>query len=136
MDSKYRRVNMKSIDLIMHFWEIIDKQEWEKLKYFFEDSATVAWPNTNELFADINNFVRANSEYPGDWRIEVERAEEIDNKVITVAKVSLKDQDASFYAVSFFEITNGKIKSLTEYWGDNADAPEWRRKLNLSRTLK
>lgn len=127
---------MKSIDLIMHFWETIDKQEWEKLKYFFEDSATVAWPNTNELFDDINNFIRANSEYPGDWRIEVERAEEIDNKVITVARVSLKDQDTSFYAISFFEIDNGKIKSLTEYWGDNGDAPEWRRKLNLSKKLK
>ena len=127
---------MKSVDFIMHFWETIDKQEWEKLKYFFEDSATVAWPNTNELFDDINNFIRANSEYPGNWCIEVERIEEIDNKVITVARVSLKDQDTSFYAVSFFEISNGKIKSLTEYWGDNGDAPEWRRKLNLSRTLK
>ncbi|WP_055665333.1 nuclear transport factor 2 family protein [Desnuesiella massiliensis] len=127
---------MKSIDLIMHFWETVDKQEWEKLKYFFEDSATVAWPNTKELFDDINNYIRANSEYPGDWLIKVERIEEVDNKVITVATVSLKDQDTSFYAVSFFEITNGKIKSLTEYWGDNGDAPEWRRKLNLSRTLK
>lgn len=127
---------MKSIDFIMHFWETIDKQEWEKLKYFFEDSATVAWPNTKELFDDINNFIRANSEYPGDWRIEIERIEEIESKVITVAKVSLKDQDTSFYAVSFFEIANGKIKSLTEYWGDNGDAPEWRRKLNLSRTLR
>ena len=126
---------MSNVDIIMSYWQIVDKQEWDKLKDCFSASATVEWPNTNECFIDINNFIRANCEYPGNWSIMVEKIEEIGNKIITVSKVLLTEKNFSFYAVSFFEITEGRIEKLTEYWGDNGNAPEWRRKLNLSTIL-
>jgi hypothetical protein len=34
------------------------------------------------------------------------------------------------YAVSFFELDrDGLIKSVTEYWGDTYEPPEWRKDL-------
>ncbi|WP_415520971.1 hypothetical protein [Clostridium sp.] len=50
----------------------------------------------------------------------------IENLVISVVKVQLKNKDASFHATSFFEFNNGKIKLLNEYWGDDGKAPQWR----------
>jgi hypothetical protein len=126
---------MKNVDIIMSYWKTIDNQDWNKLKCFFTDLATVEWPNTNEIFVNINNFIRANNEYPGNWTIDVERIEEVGNTAITVSKVSLREQNISVHVVSIFEITNDKIEKLIEYWGDDGAAPEWRQKLNLSLSL-
>ena len=122
-------------ELILNYWDKIGNREWGEFHNFFTASATVEWPNTNELFKDICNFVRINSEYPGDWNIKIEKIIEFDNVVITITYVSSKESNTSFYAVSFFEFEGQKISKLTEYWGENGSAPEWRKTLKLSDQL-
>lgn len=106
-------------------WSDIDKQNWNEIHRYFDNDAVINWNNTNESF-NVEEFVRANSEYPGDWSIKVERLECIENLVISVVKVKLKNDDVSVHATSFFEFNNGKIKLLNEYWGDDGNAPQWR----------
>ena len=110
---------------IIGLWNDMDKQNWCNLHTYFEDDAIIKWNNTNESF-NVEEFVRANSEYPGDWSIKIERLECIENLVVSVVKVQLKNDDLSFHATSFFEFNNNKIKQLNEYWGDDGKAPQWR----------
>ena len=116
---------MNCKEQVIALWNDMDEQNWDNIHIYFEDEAIINWNNTNERF-NVEEFVRANCEYPGDWSIKIERLECMENLVISVVKVHLKDNDVSFHATSFFEFNNCKIKLLNEYWGDDGKAPQWR----------
>lgn len=90
----------------------------------FAPDAVIRWPNTREVFT-VEEFVRANSEYPGDWQIAVERATE----ELSVIRASMGEDE--YRAVSLFRFNGDKITELTEYWGDVGDPPAWRREKGI-----
>lgn len=105
------------------------------IKKYFHDNAYINWHNSNEQFT-VDEFIRANCEYPGYWEGEVKRTEEFENLIVTVTFVKMKNKDVSFYAVSFFKISEDKILSLDEYWGDNGSPPLWRIEKNIGKKIK
>ena len=81
--------------------------------------------------------MRANCDYPGDWRGQVERIEHIEHietTIITVTRIWTKDM--SFHVTSFFEIKGEKIKRLDEYWGDDGEAPRWRKDKHIGKSIR
>ncbi|HCO67702.1 MAG TPA: hypothetical protein DIT04_08120, partial [Dysgonomonas sp.] len=88
---------------------------------------------TNERF-DLEGFVKANEAYPLNWQIKVIRVIEENDSVVSLVEVKTADDPGapSFYASSFFEFENEKIKYLTENWGENGSPPQWRVDLNIS----
>lgn len=119
---------------ILRLWAAIDQQNWADLPAFFAPQAIICWPNTNERFT-VAEYVRANSEYPGDWRIAVERLEAVENTLVSVARVTLTKADLCFHAVSFFTFAEEKIVSLTEYWSEDSAPPAWRTALGIGKTI-
>lgn len=119
---------------ISALWTDINNQNWNNLPRYFSDNAVINWHNTNESFS-VKEFVIANSEYPGDWLINIKRLIEIDNLVISVVKVQLKGSDISFHATSFFQFDNGKIQLLDEYWGNDTPPPQWRIDKNIGKNI-
>ena len=117
------------------FWNDVLKQNREKIKEYFADSAYINWHCTNESF-DVDEFIRANCEYPGEWDGEVERIECFDDKIVTVVLVYPVDMSVSFHVTSFFRIRDDKIISLDEYWADDGIAPKWRRTMNIGKSIK
>ncbi|MFT4008241.1 MAG: nuclear transport factor 2 family protein [Lacrimispora sp.] len=109
--------------LMTRYWKYIAEQDAEKLRPFFHENAFIRWHCTNEHFT-VSEFLRANCEYPGDWKGEVERIEQIGNTVITVTHVW--SEEMSSHAVSFFKMEQDKIMSIDEYWGDDGEIPQWR----------
>ncbi len=116
------------------FWVAVLRQDPEGIRPFFRESAHVNWHCTDEHFT-VEEFIRANCEYPGNWDGEVERIEHIGDLVVTVTRVYEKDTGQSFHAVSFFRIADGKIAALDEYWGDDGDAPQWRQEKHIGRPI-
>ncbi|MDQ0086706.1 hypothetical protein J2T12_000100 [Paenibacillus anaericanus] len=116
---------MGNKEKIIDLWNDIDKQNWDNLFHYFCEDAIINWNNSNESF-NVEEFVRANCEYPGDWAITIERLEALDNLVVSVVKVELNNSVISFRATSFFEFMEDRIVLLNEYWGDNTKPPQWR----------
>lgn len=125
---------MNNKELVVDLWNDMDKQNLDNLYLYFTNDAVINWHNTNESF-DVEEFIRVNREYPGDWNIKIERLESIENLVISVVKAQLKNEDTSVHAVSFFEFHDGKIKLLNEYWGDDGKVPQWRIDTKLGNRL-
>lgn len=123
------RLNIKS------FWKDVLKQNKEKLKGYFYENAVIRWHCSNERFT-VQEYIRANCEYPGAWDGEIERIERAGEKVITVVRVFPKDKSASFHVVSFIELKDNLIAEMDEYWSDDGEAPEWRRQMNIGRPIK
>ena len=110
---------------VRHFWEVVLAQDEQAIRRYFHEDAYVNWHCTNERF-NVDEFIIANCEYPGDWDGTVERVEVLDDLYITATKVFPKDKSASFHVVSFIRTANEKIVSMDEYWADDGEAPRWR----------
>ena len=118
---------------IKKFWKAIAEQDAEKIRSYFNKTATIRWHNTKEQFT-LEEFIKANCEYPGKWEAEVERIEKIENLIITAVKVF--GNDTSVHATSFIKIEDDKIVSMDEYWGDDGKPPQWRLDMKIGTAIR
>ncbi len=117
--------------LLRGFWQDVLRQDAAALARWFAPQAQVLWPNTRERFT-VPHYIRANCEYPGQWRGGVEQTAALaDGRWLTVTLV--QGGGASFHALSLVTFdAQGKISHLEEYWSDDGPAPAWRQALELS----
>lgn len=120
---------------ISGYWKAVLEQDPDAMRAFFHRDAVINWHNTNEQF-DTEEFLRANCEYPGKWRGELERIETIGDLIITVARVWAAEQALSFHVTSFIRTREDKIISIDEYWGDDGAAPGWRAEMHIGRPIR
>lgn len=117
------------------FWRAVLEQNEDALRAYFHENAYINWHCTNERF-NVDEFIKANCEYPGSWDGEVERIEKLNDLFITVTHVFSKDAALSFHVTSFIKVISGKITALDEYWADDGAAPEWRRNMRIGKAIK
>ena len=55
---------------VIEFWRYVLEQDADRLREFFCEDAYVNWHCTNEHF-NVNEYIRANCEYPGEWTGEL-----------------------------------------------------------------
>lgn len=115
------------------FQEVIDQNE-AALPAFFADGAAVRWHCTNEDFTAAE-YIRANCEYPGTWKGEIERLALLGETAVSAARVWSADGAISCHVVSFYEFEGERIRCMDEYWGDDGPAPGWRQALKLGRPI-
>lgn len=120
---------------IHNFWKAVLAQDAEKMRTYFKENAYVNWHCTNEHFS-VEEYIRANCEYPGVWEGTIERIEAMGDLTIVVVHVFASDQKSSFHVVSFMNVEEGLISSLDEYWGDDGAAPLWRREKKIGTVIK
>lgn len=120
---------------IYKFWQAVLVQDDKEIRKFFHKDAYINWHCTNEHF-NVDEFIIANCEYPGDWDGTVERVETLDDLIITVTNVYPKDKSSFFHVVSFIKMKDDKIVSMDEYWADDGPAPQWRLDKHIGKTIK
>lgn len=120
---------------IQKYWNDVLAQNEQAIKTYFHDDAYVNWHNSNEHFT-VNEFIRANCEYPGEWDGEIERIEQIGDVMITVVHVFTKDNSMSFHVTSFIKVAEEKIIAVDEYWGDDTEAPQWRKDKSIGTRIQ
>lgn len=63
-------------NIIQEFFSDMINQDAYRLKSYFTIDARINWHNTNESF-NVDEYIIANCEYPGEWCGEIERIEQI-----------------------------------------------------------
>ena len=115
---------------VIAFWNDVLAQNAERISDYFHPDAVINWHCTNESFS-VNEFVRANCEYPGEWAGSVERVEYAGQMIVTATRVYPTDHSSCFHVVSFFRMRDGLINALDEYWADDGEAPQWRKEMRI-----
>jgi hypothetical protein len=118
--------------IVKMFWNYMSNAEFDKVGELIGENCTIWLPNTREVFRGRECYIKFNKRYPGRFIIEIEKIILKDNNVVTAVKVSNEDKEETFYATSFFKLRNNIIEEITEYWGDNGEAPKWRLEEKLS----
>ena len=119
---------------VRDFWQDVISQNRERLPGYFHKNAVIRWHCTNDQFT-VAEYVRANCEYPGAWQGEIERIEENGPLIIMAGRVFSKDDGSSCHVVSFLRLQDDLIVEMDEYWGDDGEAPSWRRKMGVGRPI-
>lgn len=119
---------------INRFWEAVLKQDAVAIRSYFREDAYVNWHCTNEHFT-VEEYIRANCEYPGEWDGKVERVHQSGDLMITATRVYTKDGGLSFHVTSFLSLKDDKIAAMDEYWGDDGEAPKWRQEMHIGRAI-
>ncbi len=119
---------------IYGFWRDVLAQDAQSIRSYFTKDARIFWHCTNEQFT-LEEFIIANCEYPGEWDGRVERVEQAQNALITVARVYPKYRSLSFHVVSFFRLAGDKIETLDEYWADDGAPPVWRQERRIGQKI-
>ncbi len=120
---------------IKALWNNIITQNRTALSSYFCDDAVISWHCTNEKFT-VDEYIKANCDYPGEWRGEIERLEEFGSEVILVGKVQSADNTISCHVVSLIKLCDDKIYEMDEYWADDGEAPSWRRALGIGKPIR
>lgn len=120
---------------IVKYWQYCIAQDADKMRKFFHSDAYVNWHNTNEHFT-LDEFIRANCEYPGSFSGDIERIEVIGDLIISAVHIYSKHEPISVHVTSFIKTNNNKIESIDEYWGDDGEVPKWRQDMNIGRPIK
>lgn len=115
---------------IVKFWKYALEQNAEQMRAFFCENGYVNWHCTNEHF-DVDEFIRANCEYPGAWEGIVERTEVMNDLIVTVTHVYPKDKTASFHVTSFSKSRIQKFYQLMNIGPRMVKLPTGGKRLKL-----
>jgi ketosteroid isomerase-like protein len=118
----------KNLQTARKYLRLFGRGDFDGATRLMQPRALVRWPNTREVFRTRDDFMEANKRYPGKWLFKFERIETTANGVAAAARVFSKTSGQSFHVVSFFEIKNGLIEKITEYWGQDGEPPAWRKR--------
>lgn len=118
---------------IENYWKAVLQQNPTQMRLYFQEDAIIRWHNSNEEFT-LDEFIKANCEYPGEWDGEIERMEKIDQLIITVTHVF--STELSFHVTSFIKMKDDKIECIDEYWGDDGEPPLWRKEKHIGKAIK
>lgn len=130
-----RKIEKDDFMDIYKFWKDVLEQNADAIKAYFDKNAYINWHCTNEHF-NVDEFIIANCEYPGNWDGEVERVEKINDLFITVTHVYSEDRTLSFHVTSFIKVIDDKIAAVDEYWADDGMAPDWRLDRQIGKAIK
>ena len=119
-------------EIVTRFWGLFDEAKFDEAAMLMASDARIRWCNTKELFTNRDNFILANKNYPGRWRISIEKLVSKDEMVISVVKIDAEDHSFNLYATSFFTLKNGEITEIEEYFGENGEPPAWRTEAKLA----
>lgn len=109
---------------VLNFWRDMDAGRWAAISGYFAENAEVSWTATGETFT-VPQFIKVNTEYPGEWRLDVERIVESGDTIVSVVRAVCGDRTS--WACSFFSFENDRIARLEEFWSDAGAPPDWRK---------
>lgn len=84
------------------------------------------WPQSQERIRGAERFARMNHEYPAQGRWQFTLNHVVDGEHEVVSDVTVTDGVQIARAISFFEVVQGRITRLVEFWPESYPAPAHR----------
>ena len=116
-------MNQTAVEIVQRFWTLMQTNDFASVGSVLAPDFVLEWPQSKELIRGAARFARMNAEYPADgpWRFTVHRV--VGNEHEAVSEVSVTDGVQHAKALSFFEVSDGKVRRIVEYWPEPYDAP-------------
>ncbi len=116
-------------DLVERYWATMNRNEFHAVGDLLHDDFVLDYPQSGERIRGRENNAKLNAEYPsaGPWHFTVDRV--LVNGDTAVTDVEVHGATVEARVISFFEVRDGLIWRMTEYWPDPFDPPASRAHL-------
>ena len=106
---------MEPSDVVAELWRRIQARDWDAVGELLVEDFVLEWPNARVRIRGRTNFVEFNRSYPEGWSIEVLRI--LAERDVAISEVRVPHPTVGpHYALSFFEVENGRLARGREYW--------------------
>lgn len=112
--------------LVAAFWDTMNTNDFRAVGRLLADDFVLDWPQSGERIQGRDNFAVVNEQYPaaGPWGFTVHRL--ISEGQTVVTEVTVTDGARTDRSISFFEVRDGRIARIVEYWPEPFEAAAWR----------
>ena len=113
--------------LVAAFAERLEGRDWRAFAELLDPDVVYEIPQTRERIRGRDRYVTFNAEFPGDWHIEprVVLGDGHDGSLLFQWTL---DGESSL-AIAFFEVSDGRITKVTDFWPEPYDPPPGREHL-------
>jgi len=123
-------MRLDAVDIVKKFWQLMTTNDFRSVGSVLADDFVLEWPQSGEQIRGRDNYAAMNEEYPtttGRWTFTLNRL--IGNDHEAVSDVIVSDGVQTARAISFFEMREGKIVKMVEFWPEPFAALENRKHL-------
>jgi ketosteroid isomerase-like protein len=113
--------------LVEAFAESLERRDWVAFAEVLSPDVVYEIPQTRERIRGRDRYVTFNAEYPGDWHIEPQVAVGDDRNGSMLFRWTNDGESA--LAIAFFEVADGRITRVTDFWPEPYDPPPGREHL-------
>ncbi len=116
------------MNVIERYWAAAEARDWTAFGALLAADVVYELPQTRERVRGREPYVRFNAEYPGDWRLRVERVY-VDASG-GASWTSFTVAGTTVPGISFFEFDGeGLIARVTDFWPEPYEPPPGREHL-------
>jgi ketosteroid isomerase-like protein len=102
-------------ELVAELWTRIEARDWDAVGDLLAEDFVLEWPHDLIRLRGRAQFVEFNRRYSEGWSIDVLRIVAEGCTVVSEVRVP-HPTVGPHYALSFFEVADGRIASAREYW--------------------
>lgn len=114
-----------SVRAVRAMWAAFESRDWARARALLADDLRATWWTSGERFTSADGYVAVQSQYPEGWAIRLIECERLeDGRVMSLARVDHPPQH--FFATALFQVDDGVIHAIDEYWATAEAPPAWR----------
>ncbi|HEY9326659.1 MAG TPA: nuclear transport factor 2 family protein [Streptomyces sp.] len=115
---------------VERYWTAADVRDWDTFAATLADDVLYDLPQTRERIRGKERYMAFNREYPGDWRVRVERVVADGGGRQAAVRTLVTDAGQESHAVHFFTFdARGRICGITDFWPEPYEPPAGREHL-------
>jgi ketosteroid isomerase-like protein len=115
-------------DVVAAYWAAAEARDWAAFGALLADDVVYRGPQTRERVRGRDAYVRFNVEgFPGEWHITVQRIVGADPHA--ASWIEFTGPDGTQTGLCFFELADGRIVRITDFWPEPYELPASRTHL-------
>lgn len=113
--------------LVAAFVDRMERRDWDGFATLLDPEVVYEIPQTRERIRGRDRYVQFNAEYPGSWHLEPRVILGDGDQGCVLFRWQLDGDEAD--GMAFFDVTNGLITKIVDYWPEPYDPPPGREHL-------
>jgi hypothetical protein len=113
--------------LVLAFADRMEARDWAAFGELLHPDVVYEMPQTRERIRGRDRYVTFNAEYPGDWHITPRLALADGRDASLLFRWRLGDDES--LAIAYFEVDDGLVTKVTDFWPEPYDPPPGREHL-------
>jgi hypothetical protein len=107
-------------ELVADYWAAAEARDWDAFGRLLAEDVVYEAPMSHERVSGKAAYLRFNAEgFTGDWHLTVQRIAADEGGA--ASWIQMKDRGETYPGLTFFDITDGLIVNITDFWPEESE---------------